>query len=254
MAWFPASWRAYTTDMNLFFASQFNVFGPLVPQLKRVLKNLLCQNILDLGSGSSGPLPLVQRQLETEQQYPITITLTDKFPNVQALHEMAAASQGKVRCVETPVDAMDVPSELRDFRTMFVTFHHFAPDAARRILADAVHKQVGIGVFEYTEPSVTWLIALLFMPLYAWLAVPFMRPRSWERFLWTYLLPLPLLFTIWDGLVSCLRTYSPAELKQLTRSIECQDYCWEIGKIRSFGACRITYLFGYPVKAQPDAA
>jgi hypothetical protein len=250
MPWFPASWRAYTTDMNLFFASQFNVFGPLVPQLKRVLKNLDCRSVIDLGSGSSGPLPLVQRRLETEEQYPITITLTDRFPNIQALRGVAAASPGKVRCVETPVDAMDVPSELAGFRTMFVAFHHFAPDAARRVLADAAHKQVGIGVFEYTERSVAWFIALLFLPLYAWLTVPFMRPWSWERLLWTYLLPLPILFTIWDGLVSCLRTYSPAELQQLARSIECQDYSWEIGKIRSFGACRITYLFGYPAKAE----
>lgn len=254
LAWFPAPWRAYTTDHNLFFAAQFNVFRPIVPQLKRVLKHLDCCNLIDLGSGSSGPLPLVQRQLEADENYPVTITLTDKFPNIQALRGVAAASQGKVQCVEAPVDALDVPSELVGFRTMFVTFHHFPPDAARRILADAVRKRQGIGVFEYTEPSLVWFIAVLLLPLYAWLTVPFMRPMSWERLLWTYVLPLPILFAMWDGMVSCLRTYSPAGLRQLTHSIESQDYSWGIGKVRSFGAYRITYLFGYPTKPELNAA
>ncbi|MBZ5544437.1 MAG: hypothetical protein LAO07_12275 [Acidobacteriia bacterium] len=254
LAWFPASWRAYTTDLNFSFAAQFRVFRPMVPQLWRVLKNLDCRSIIDLGSGSSGPLPLVQKQLEAEEHYPVTITLTDKFPNLQALRGVAAASQGKVRYVETSVDAMDVPAELTGFRTLFVTFHHFPLDAARRVLADAARKRVGIGVFEYTERSLVWFIAILLLPLYLWLTVPFMRPWSWERLLWTYLLPLPILFALWDGLVSCLRTYSPAELQQLTRSIECQDYSWEIGRIRSFGACRITYLFGHPTNPELNAS
>lgn len=254
MAWFPAAWRAYATDHNLFFATRFNAFRPIVPRLKQVLERLDCRDIIDLGSGTSGPLPLVQRQLETQEHYPVTITLTDKFPNIQALRAVAAPSQGKVRCVEAPVDALDVPSELVGFRTMFVSFHHFPREAARRILADAVRKREGIGVFEYTEPSLAWFIAVLLLPLYTWLTVPFMRPVSWERLLWTYVLPLPILFTMWDGIVSCLRTYSPRELRELVGSIECKDYAWEIGKVRSFGACRITYLFGYPAKAEPNVS
>ena len=254
MAWYPASWRAYTTDLNLFFAAQFHAFRPIVPRLKQVLEGLDGRDIIDLGSGSSGPLPSVQKQLETEEHYPVTITLTDKFPNLQALRGVAAASQGKVRYVETSVDAMDVPAELTGFRTMFVAFHHFPPHAARRILADAARKGAGIGVFEYTEPSLVWFITILLLPLYLWLTVPFMRPWSWERLLWTYVLPLPILCAMWDGFVSCLRTYSPAQLRQLTHSIESQDYSWEIGKVRSFGACRITYLFGYPAKAEPNVS
>jgi hypothetical protein len=248
LAWYPQSWRNCITDVMRFFATRFDVFSPIVPRLKQALERLDCHDIIDLGSGSAGPVLLIQRQLDTQENYPVTITLTDKFPNTAAFRNAVAQSHGKAAASESSVDAMDVPRSLTGFRTMFTAFHHFPPEAARDLLRDAVVKRAGIGVFEYTERSLAWFVSLLFLPLFGWVTVPFMRPFSFERLLWTYVLPAPLLFGIWDGMASCLRTYSPKELEELVEAIDCRDYAWEIGQVRSFGACRITYLFGYPTK------
>lgn len=254
LEWFPHAWRNMLTDVLSFFALLFNPFGPLVPKLKQILERLNCRNIVDLCSGASGPLLEIQRQLENKENYPVRITLTDKFPNLEAFERAVAASQGKLAYVETSVDATNVPVELEGFRTLFVSFHHFPPETARQILRDAAAKKEGIGIFEYTERSLHWPLPILLTPLFVWLVTPFLKPFTWQRLLWTYLLPVMPLVAALDGLVSCLRTYSPEELRQLTQEIPCDHYAWEIGKIRRLGTWKITCLLGYPTEPRVEAS
>lgn len=50
---------------------------------------------------------------------------------------------------------------------------------------------------------------------------------------------------LFDGIVSCLRTYKPAELRAMTA--ELTQYDWEIGELKALGAALpVTYLIGYP--------
>lgn len=246
LEWFPQVWRRMLTDVMSFFATTFNVFGPVAPKLKRVLEKLKCRNLVDLCSGGSGPVLQIQRHLESREHYLVDLVLTDKFPNVESFQRASGESSERISHIETPVDATDVPAHLEGFRTLFSSFHHFEPGSARRILQDAVGKKEGIGIFEYTERNlIVWFIPTLLIPLFVWLTTPFIRPYSWERLLWTYIIPIVPLVSLWDGMVSNLRTYSPDELKQLVEKVDCPGYTWEIGRIRSFGACRITYLLGY---------
>jgi hypothetical protein len=58
------------------------------------------------------------------------------------------------------------------------------------------------------------------------------------------LVPLVSLF---DGLVSCLRTYSVQELRRTVEGLDAKDYQWEIGELKSkAGPIPITYLIGVP--------
>src|SRR5712691_9799129 len=141
---------------------------------------------------------------------PVPVLLSDKFPN-------RAADKGTVPFHSLAVDATAVPADLQGFRTIFTAFHHFRPSEARAILADAVRQGQGIGVFEISRRApreiaviaLTWLAVLVF--------VPFIRPFRWSRLVWTYLPPVLPLVGLFDGVVSCLRTYSPAELRELLR-------------------------------------
>jgi hypothetical protein len=66
--------------------------------------------------------------------------------------------------------------------------------------------------------------------------------------------PVLPLFVLWDGLVSCLRVYSPRELRALVDSLEPRHrdaYDWDIGRIRLPGPpVYATYLVGVPRSAQ----
>jgi len=104
------------------------------------------------------------------------------------------------------------------FRTLFTAFHHFTPEQARGILADAMEQGQGIGIFEYTDRNFLVWAPPSSGPLPALDHHAAPAAVSFRGLLWTYLLPVIPLVAVWDGLVSCLRTYSPDELKVLTAS------------------------------------
>jgi hypothetical protein len=203
--------------------------------------------LVDLGSGAAGPVAALAGELAEGGASALTAILTDKYPNLAAFARVTENSGGRIGFVSRSVDATAPPMDLAGFRTMFSAFHHFPPPAARAILQDAVDRGSGIGVFEYTERSWIWFLVLPLLPVCLWLALPFvLRPFGWRQALWIYVLPVLVLALAWDGLVSCLRTYSPEELRRLTEGLTGGGYDWEIGRERSFGACRITYLIGTP--------
>jgi hypothetical protein len=174
------------------------------------------------------------------------VTLTDWYPNLEAL-ETAGGTGANVTYLETPVDAVDVPKRLKGFRTLFTSFHHFRPVEARAILTSAVNDNEGVGIFEYTERNwLIWGLPTLLIPLFIWLCTPFMQPFRWRRLLWTYLVPVVPMIALWDGFVSNLRTYSVAELTGLVEQVADDRYEWKIGKVRSLGGSRVTYLIGTP--------
>jgi len=57
---------------------------------------------------------------------------------------------------------------------------------------------------------------------------------------------------LFDGIVSCLRTYNPTELQALTAELSSgTQYRWEIGEQRAKRApLPVTYLLGYPNAAE----
>lgn len=95
-----------------------------------------------------------------------------------------------------------------------------------------------------------FLVTIL-VPVLVWIATPFMRPFRPSRWLLTYLLPVVPLLSLWDGLVSCLRTYSLRELEEMAAGVGTEDWTWEAGYLPVAGLpCRVTYLLGYPSEAR----
>lgn len=247
LRWFPDVWRNLLTDVMSYFAEGFKPYHPVADRLWAAMQACGAGSIVDLCSGAGKSALTVAQELATRYHSDVSVVLTDKFPNEAAFQRAALESPGTVTTVTTPVEATDVPPELDGFRTMFTSFHHFREEAARGILAHAAERRRGIGVFEYTERNfLVWGPTLLVMPVFIWLATPLIRPFTWQRVLWTNLVPVVPLLAVWDGLVSCLRTYSPAELLALTPALGPEGYRWEAGRLRSFGGCRVTYLLGWP--------
>jgi hypothetical protein len=140
----------------------------------------------------------------------------------------------------------EVPRDLAGFRTLFASFHHFAPREAQAILQDAVDRQEGIGVFEVPGRHVITFLLTLLVPVADLLVTPFLRPFRWSRLVWTYLVPVVPLVLLFDGIVSCLRVYSPDELVGLTEHLcSSNGYEWEIGEERS-GLLPVAFLIGRP--------
>jgi hypothetical protein len=110
------------------------------------------------------------------------------------------------------VDAASVDPGLSGVRTMFTFLHHFSPQVARRMLADAFHRRTGICVFEFTERAPGPVFgSLLPAPLMVLLPTPRIRPLTLSRLLFTYLVPVVPLTVTWDAVASnCGRTRRPS--------------------------------------------
>lgn len=252
-SWFPKPLRNMITDYLQFMYMRSGIFLPLLPLLKRAFAETGSDRLVDLCSGAGGPIPYLQGCLEKEG-VAVEATLTDKFPNLDAFRALRQSTGNRIGFVEESVDAGDVPDTLTGFRTLFTGLHHLPPELVRKVLSNAVASRQGIGVFEVNERSTVAFIFALFVPLFVLFTTPFIRPLSLSRFVFTYLIPIVPLATMWDGFASNMRTYSLPELDRLTASIPNDgSYRWETGKISARNGATITYLLGMPVKVE-DAA
>lgn len=244
--WCPRTIRDAETDYLQFIIAATKSYAPTVPMLATTLQRTGTRHVLDLCSGAAGPWLWLHPVL-AERGVSVSICLTDKYPNMEAFERSNRLTHQAISYHPHPVDATRVPGELPGFRTMFSAFHHFRPEQACAVVADAVHKRQGIAVFEGTQRSALALLLMLLVPLMVLLMTPFIRPFRWSRLLWTYLIPLVPLVTLFDGLVSCVRTYSVEELRGLTARLDTNDYHWDIGTVRSkANPIPITYLIGVP--------
>jgi hypothetical protein len=189
----------------------------------------------------------IQEFLYDQGNYPISITLTDKYPNIDAFKKLSRLSKCPVGFIPTSVDATSVPSDYQGMRTLFSSFHHFRPDQAKRILQDAVDNNVAIGIFETTERTKRkCLSALYYGLLFTFQITPNLRPFKWSRLFWTYVMPVVPIIHTWDRMVSHLRTYSIQELHEFVSEVKSTHYGWEIGqaKLENYGGS-VIYLLGF---------
>lgn len=244
--WFPTTLRNEVTDALQYGSEKLKTYAPVFPMLQHALNATRSRSVVDLCSGSGGPWLDLSKKLRAHSGG-YAILLTDKFPNLAACDSTKTISANGIEYYRSPVDATRVPADLAGFRTMFTSFHHFPPTEARAILQNAVDARQGIGIFEVTRRSVS-AMAMMFVWFLSPLAfTPFIRPFRWSRLLYTYVLPLIPLVLLFDGIVSCLRTYEPSELSQIVKSLASSEYHWEIGEQRAAGGGPpITYLIGYP--------
>jgi hypothetical protein len=199
-----------------------------------------------MSSGGGGPWLGLSRKLQADKQV-FHILLTDKYPNLRAFQDIRAASENHIAFYPDSVDAMKVPDELQGFRTMFTSFHQFRPEEARAILQNAVDAGQGIGIFEITRRAPSTIALMFPWALMLFLFSPLIRPFRWSRLLCTYVLPIIPLVLLLDGVVSCLRTYRPPELREIIKKLYGNEYQWEAGEhSRACGYLPITYLIGYP--------
>jgi hypothetical protein len=254
-AWFPSFLRDQTTDLLQFILNTGNLYGPIVRPLSRALAETGTVQILDLCSGAGGPWLTLSKAFEQKEGLPLHICFTDKYPNAKAFDNTKSLGRNRVRFHSVPVDATQIPDELDGFRTIFSSFHHFEPWEARVILQDAVNKQRGIGIFEAAGRRTVTILLTFLIPIGSLILTPFLRPFCWSRFVWTYILPV-IPFVLWfDGIMSCLRTYSLQELVELMSGLTAHGYEWRIGQeTRGLIPVPITYLIGYPLRESQRAA
>ena len=256
LPWFPNALRELMTDYLSFLGEKMQApYHDVTERLHSAMVACGQRRLVDLCTGGGGPAWTIASLLRQKHGYLVDLLLTDLYPNRARLQRLKDAATDSVDYCPDSIDATRVPPSISGFRLLCNGFHHFRKDQAQAILEDAVKQQQGIAIIEVLERSVPGFVQVLFLCGLPFLVTPFIRPFRLSRLFFTYVIPVVPLFILWDGMVSCLRIYSPAELEALVASLsttgESPPYEWEIGQTRvPWTPVPITYLIGYPPRSR----
>lgn len=241
--WFPAFLRDLITEALEAIWNGNRTYAPIAGRLRDAVRQSGAHQIVDLCSGGGGPWLGLYREVADGRS--LTVWLTDQYPSSFLAGDGTVAPGKSLLARHDPIDARAVPADLPGFRTIFSSFHHFDPESARAMLADAFSQRQGIGIFEAARCSLWTLLAVNAMPLLCLREAIRARPVRLRRLFWTFLVPV-VPATLWiDGILSCLRSYSLADLGELTQKFTAGDYSWEIGDAGG-GRVPIRCLIGSP--------
>ncbi len=239
----PAALRRLLTDYLQTGVELSQPFRPRNDLLVRAIREAGTCQVVDLCSGGAGPWGKLIRDLQKQTGQPVCVVLTDKFPDPEAADRLQFVDG--IRYHLESIDALAVPAELAGVRTLFNCLHHFRPEQVRGILQDAVNQRRPIVVFEALQRSWRELVRIHRTPYFVLTVTPRIRPFSWFRLLFTYLIPIGVLVIWWDALVSTLRCYTTLELLEMAHSLNGADYTWEAGTYYQNGV-PVTFLAGFP--------
>ena len=289
--WFPDFLRREVLDALQMILERTDAYRPIAGRLRAALDRAGAREVLDLFSGAGGPWRSLLERFQAQGAAPVEVFLTDKFPFAPsrtglpqarlsrkaantpqsvasrgetevcppdefpfvAAQAAVCANESHLHFVARPLDATEPAAFPYGFRTIFSSFHHFDRVEARRFLADGAAKGQGIGVFEVVSRRAFTLLSICALPVLTWIYTPRRKPFRWSRLLWTYAIPVVPLVLLFDGLISCIRAYSLADLRALTAGLDgpagdaAQSYEWQIGEERGARLpLRVTYLIGSP--------
>lgn len=244
--WFPARLREWTVDHLSFVQDLVDAYRPVVPVIEELVRAQEERRVVDLCSGS-GAAPAALKRGLTARGVACDVVLTDLYPNVDAFR---ARERDGVRHIAEPVDATAVPDDLTGVRTLFNGFHHLPPAAAKALLEDAAHKRQPVVVVETVGRSPRAVLLVAAITLGAFAFAPFVRPFSLGRLLFTYVIPAIPFVVLFDGIVSCLRVYSPDELRALTADVASDDYTFEVRRVKvPYAPVEHLLFLGRPTRA-----
>jgi hypothetical protein len=245
--WLPDVLRNQMTDALQFLILDMKIYDPILPEFQWVMQQSETREVVDLCSGGTGPWDYLIGEILNPEELVERITLTDLYPNKEALKAMTDKNPLFDYRAES-INALNIDAGLKGVRTLFSSFHHFDRIKATSILQDAVNKQMPICIFEFTGRRGANFLLTPVSTLLLFARMLFKKRLTFSRLLFSCLIPIVPLIFLWDSLVSQLRSYSKAELKEILAQImNAETFEWEIGEATSpktpFRNC---YLIGYP--------
>jgi hypothetical protein len=246
--WFPNWIRSCLTQLIVVMHKLLKSSDDLIPLLKRALPYSHNNTIVDLCSGSGGPMIEVFKALRAGKgETNVKLILTDLYPDLEMASKINNLGVSNLTYKTSLVNASHLNMELMGVRTMVGCFHHMKPDTARQILENAKKSKTPICIYEISDnafPTFLWWVTIPIIFLMALVITPFVRPLTWKQLLFTYIIPIiPVIFA-WDGAVSNVRTYTLEDMDILLQGLEGPDYKWEKGKIGK--KANKLYLLGFP--------
>lgn len=246
--WFPNWLRKCLTRMMVVMHKMLNTSEEMAELVECALKHTDNNTIIDLCSGSGGPMPDVLQILKQKNEFQKSkLFMTDQFPNYEFANKINKEKNAAIEYLTEPIDAADVNEKMKGLRTMVASLHHMKPDVARKILRNSMDQGQPFLSFEISDnsfPKAFWWIAFPINIISSLIVSLLARPMSVQQIIFTYLIPIIPITFAWDGAVSNARTYTLEDMDVLLKGLESEKYTWEKGIVK--GKSKKLYLLGLP--------
>lgn len=252
-SWFPNWTRSSLTKLLNIMNKLMGLSNVVSKLVAKTLKEQNLNTIVDLGSGAGGVMPEVLNSLhEKHGLKEVNLTMTDYYPNPEAIKKFNSDEDKNISYHEKSVDATSIGNAPEGLKTMINCFHHMPVDKAKNILQSAQDNKQNLLIFEMAEnkmPLIIWWIllpiSLIFVFIMSLFMIPFVKPLTWKDIVFTYLIPIIPITYAWDAQASMPRMYAVKDLEEMTNEIAVEGYKWEQGygmnaKKKKMG----TYLLG----------
>ncbi len=155
-SWFPSGLRNCLTRYLQMIHRLLDSAPNIAKLLDDILKNCSHRHIIDLCSGSGGPMLEVVELMKSKYGYPdATLTLTDLYPNQQALKSIQDRNDPSLKYHADPVDAASINNDMVGVRTLVCSLHHMNPSMALTVLKRARDTAQPILIYEISDNSIT---------------------------------------------------------------------------------------------------
>lgn len=255
--WLPSTIRACVTRLIMVFHRLIGSPEVIAGRIKDLHRHRSFSQIVDLASGSGGPMPQVMELLKQDAQTKqLNLLLTDLHPNPETVALFNTEKFPRIRYAATSTDAADLSQVPSGLKTMIAGFHHLPPPAATRLLRSAQDTRTPLLIFEVAENKVPlllwWLLlplSLVIMILMCLVLTLFVRPLTWQQVVFTYLIPVVPIVYAWDSQATLVRTYTFADLRSMIGPLETEEYLWEMGPGKKADGKSVGYyVSGRPLK------
>jgi hypothetical protein len=203
-SWFPSLLRKFQTEFIGFVVTRFNVYNGFINHLTRL--SLPGQPLTDLCSGSGEPAIHIFRKSSCFTH----LFLSDKYPGSQVV------KSGEDSYALARKDVLEMEFNPGTCYSMFNAFHHFSKEDQLKIVRKLHHSGSTAFLAEILEPDVICFLKVLFTTTIGCLLLtPFIRPFSFRRLFFTYLLPVNILTITYDGLVSVMKSRTANQYRKI---------------------------------------
>lgn len=246
LKWFPNWIRICMTRLIMVMHKKFKTSEDMAVLLNNLIRQTKITKVVDLCSGSGGPMLDVISQLKNIHKIKnVELVLSDLYPNLDAAKKINQTDDS-ISYRTIPLDATNLDNDTKGILTMVGSFHHMKPELARKILVEAQKKRQPICIMEINKkfPIILWW---LFIPLSIILCLfitPLVKPLTVKQIIFTYLIPIIPICFAWDAVITSGRIYRMDDLDILLKGFKNENYTWEKGIIE--GSSEKIYLMGYP--------
>lgn len=246
LKWLPNWIRICMTRLIMVMHKKFNTSEDMAKLLAKLIKQTNTTKIIDLCSGSGGPMLDTISQLKNSHKIEnIELVLTDLYPNLEDAKRINKLNN-HIHYRTQPLDATNIGNDIKGILTMVGSFHHMKPNLAKSILREAQRKEQPICIMEINK-KFTVLLWWLLIPLSAILCLfitPLVKPLTIKQIIFTYLIPIIPICFAWDAVITSGRIYRMNDLDILLKGLGNENYTWEKGIIK--GESEKIYLIGCP--------